>query len=142
MRTRLQKISKYRPSVFQGKMNFAVASRRGITLTAEHPAERMMLRILLSALLGLALAYLYFVGASVLNVIARKEALAQTASLATAVAVLERDYFAASQAVSPSQGAQLGLAPVATTAYVYRPSILGDASQAQHASLVRSRNEI
>ncbi len=141
MRARLQKISKYRPSVFQGRIDFAV-SGHGITLTAEHPGERTVLRMLLGALLALALAYLYFVSASVLNVIARKEALVQTASLATAVAAMEREYFAASGAVSPAEGVQLGLAPVVNTAYVYRPGALGDASQVQHVSSPRSHNEI
>jgi len=106
-------------------MNFAVASRRGITLTAEHPAERMMLRILLSALLGLALAYLYFVGASVLNVIARKDAVRETAALGSAVSLLERDYYAATAAITPSSGERLGLSPVSSTRYVHRPGVVG-----------------
>ena len=141
MRARLHKISKYRPSVFQGRIDFATVSRHGITLTAEHPAERTILRVLLAALLALACTYLYFVGASVLNVIARKEALAQTTSLATAVAAMERDYFAASQAVTPQAGGPLGLAPVANTSYVYRPGVVGDARSGQHAPISRN-NEI
>lgn len=119
MRARIQKISKFAPSIFQGRLDFS--ARGGVSLTLEHPAERVMFRVLAGTLGILACAYVYFVGVSILNVIARKEALAQTASLASAVSSLERDYFAASQGVGPEDGVRLGLTPVSNTVYVHRP---------------------
>ncbi|MBI2612761.1 hypothetical protein HYW59_03030 [Candidatus Kaiserbacteria bacterium] len=120
MRARIQKISKYAPSIFQGKLDFH-GRRPGFSLTAEHPAERLFLRLLISAVVVLACAYAYFVGATILNVIARKEALADSVNLATAVSKLEREYFAISQRVGPEDGTRLGLSPVSKTIYVHRP---------------------
>lgn len=101
-------------------MDFSSRGRR-FSLTMEHPAERIVLRGLFIALATLTLLYVYFVGATILNVIARKEASAQTASIASAVSTLEREYFAATQGVGPEDGARLGLAPVAHTIYIHRP---------------------
>ena len=119
MRARIQKISKYAPSIFQGKLNLA-SNRRTISLTLEHPAERVLLRVLVLSLTALAVLYVYFVGASILNIIARKDALKQIATLASAVAYLEREYFVASGSVGPENGARLGLTPVGNTTYVHR----------------------
>ncbi len=120
MRTRIQKISKYAPSIFQGRFSFA-AQRTTFSFTAQHPLERSVFRMLMGVLLVLACAYVYFVGATILNVIAKKDALAQTAALATAVSTLEREYFSLSQKVGPEDGIRLGLSPVSDTAYVHRP---------------------
>ena len=120
MRARIQKISKYAPSIFQGKLDFS-SSRSSFSLTAEHPAETMLSRMLVGTLAIFACAYIYFVGASILNVIARKEALADAARLENTVSRLERDYFAASQGVGPEDGTRLGLTPISNTDYVYRP---------------------
>lgn len=120
MRAKIQKISKYTPSIFQGKLDL-VGRRRSISLTVEHPAERLMFRMLIAAVVLLACAYVYFVGATILNVIARKEALAQSINLATAVSKLESEYFTLSQQVGPESGARLGLLPVSKTIYVRRP---------------------
>lgn len=120
MGQRLHKMSKHTPSVFQGRLDFSSVHRH-FSLTVEHPAERTTFRVLAATLLFLGLCYLYFVGASVLNVIARKEALTQTANLASAVSHLERDYFAASQKVTPEAARRLGLSPIEKTVYVYRP---------------------
>lgn len=138
MRTRIQKISKYAPSIFQGKIDFS-SRNKGFSLTVEHPAERIVFRTLVSALFLLAILYVYFVGATILNVVARKEAVAQTAHLASAVSELERDYFAISKAIGPEDGARLGLAPVANTVYIHRP---GNAALAGQASGNPSGNEI
>jgi hypothetical protein len=120
MRARIQKISKYAPSIFQGSIAFS-SSRRSFSLTAEHPAEAMARRALLGTLALLACAYVYFVGASILNVVERKEALTDSADLATAISHLERDYFALSGDLGPEDGARLGLKPVSNTMYVHRP---------------------
>src|SRR3989344_1347297 len=125
MRARIQKISRYAPSIFQGRLEFGSArglhGRRIISLTVEHPLERVLFRACAGALLVLACACVYFVGTSVLNVIARQEALAQTTSLASAVSELEREYLAVSQNVKPEDGAQLGLTPVSNTVYIHSP---------------------
>ena len=73
MRARIQKISKYAPSIFQGKLDFS-SVQRDVSLSLEHPVERAALRILSIVLLVAICGYLYFVSASILNVIARKEA--------------------------------------------------------------------
>lgn len=123
---RVLKISKYKPSVFQGSLRFS-AKRAGFSLTAEHPAERFLFRVLAIVLLGLIGGYMYFVSASVLNVIARKEAVSQMASLGSTVSLLERDYFAATAAITPRAGVRLGLSPVSNTRYVHRPGTVSAA---------------
>ena len=127
MGTRIFKISKYKPSIFQGSLRFS-QKRTGISLTTEHPAEWFVFRALLASLVVLAFGYVYFVSASVLNVIARKEALKETASLGSTVALLERDYYAATAVLTPSAGEHLGLTPVKDTRYVHRPGTVGSAT--------------
>ena len=132
MGTRIFKISKYKPSIFQGSLKLAPGrrsfpGRTGFSLTIEHPAERIAFRTLVVTLVALACAYGYFVSASVLNVIARKEALAETVSLGSRVSLLERDYYAAAAAIIPSAGDRLGLAPVSNTRYVHRLGVVGTA---------------
>ena len=131
MTKRLLKISKYRPSIFQGKIDFSSA-QRGVSLSVEHPAERLALRIISLALITLICGYLYFVSASVLNVIARKEALAQVAVVQGTIGGLEQEYFALSQSVSPQIGRALGLSPVGEPKYVYRPGNVGAATIARN----------
>ncbi len=121
-------ISKYAPSIFQGKIAFAAP--RQFSLTIEHPAERIAFRVLAGALLLLGLTYLYFVSATVLNVVARRQASVQSTKLATDVSLLESQYFAASEDVKPENAGELGLVPVAHTAYVYRPGNAAAASVA------------
>lgn len=126
MGSRILKISKYKPSVFQGSLRFST-KKAEFSLTAEHPAERVMFRVLIALLLGLIAGYIYFVSASVLNVVARKEAMTHMASLGSSVSLLERDYYAATAAITPGVGARLGLSPVAHTRYVHRPGTVGAA---------------
>ncbi len=132
MGSRIYKISKYKPSIFQGSFRFStpyarLSHRAGFSLTMEHPTERAVLKMLVAALMVFLGAYVYFVSASVLNVIARKEALAQTATLSSTLSLLERDYYTAGAAVTPSEGERFGLAPVSDTQYVYRPGTIGAA---------------
>jgi hypothetical protein len=96
-------------------------------LTIEHPAERRIRSILVLMLLALTLGYLYCVSASVMNVIARKEAVAKAASLESSIGSLEQDYFELAQTVTPASGERLGLSPVAHTAYVHKPSAVASA---------------
>lgn len=127
-------IRKHKPSIFQGKIAFAAAP--SISLSVEHPFEQHLFRVFGGTLALLACLYLYFVSASVLNVIARKEASAQSARLATEVSGLERQYYVASGEVKPEDGASMGLAPVSETAYVYR------AGASASARVAASNNEI
>ncbi len=120
MRKQLQKISKYKPSTLQGTLHLEVARPRA-GLATEHPFERRALSILSVVLAVLVGAYLYFVAASILNVMARSEATRQSAAIESSIGSLEQRYLALSQEVSPQAGQALGLAPVAETSYVYRP---------------------
>ena len=114
------KISKYKPSAGQAKLNLFVSERRA-SLAVEHPYERLARQILFCALAALVLAYFYFVAASILNIMARKEADTTTLALQTKIAQMEGDYFTLSNQVNPSSAKAIGLAPVHTTQYVYRP---------------------
>lgn len=116
------RISKIAPSALQGRIDFdAVAKREMRVLAAEYPAERLAFKILIALLAVLVFAYFYFVIASVLNIIARKEADAQASKIESAVGDLEQQYFALSQEITPQAARELGLAPVSQTQYVYRP---------------------
>jgi hypothetical protein len=119
MGTRIKKISKYRPSLFQGRLDFAAVG--GVSFSVEHPFERVAFRTLCVVLVALMCGYLYFVSASVLNIIARREADAKTAQLQGSIAQMEQQYFALSQTVDPQEASALGLAPLSNTQYVYVP---------------------
>jgi len=120
MGTQIKKISKFNPSFFQGKLDFS-ATRKDFSLTMAHPYETFFLRTLMLILLVLCFGYLYFVGASVLNIIARKEASAETIRLQSAIATMEQEYFALTHSVDASVASTIGLTTVAKTQYVYRP---------------------
>ncbi len=127
MRTHIHKISKYAPSIFQGKFDFSSAPR-GVSLSLEHPGERVLLRILTVALVALMCGYLYFVSASILNVIARKEALSRVSVIQGSIGGAEQHYFELSSGISAQSGSSLGLAPIKTQDYVYRPGNVGAAT--------------
>jgi hypothetical protein len=80
--------------------------------------------------------YLYFVGASVLNIIARKEASRSSVALQSSIARLEKQYFVLSEAVTPTTGASLGLSHVQETNYVYRPGATAAADTAPTADTI------
>lgn len=102
-------------------------------LSIEYSFERVAFRVLF-ALLGIILCgYLYFVGASVLNIIARKEASRSSVSLQSTIAGLEKQYFALTDAVTPESASTLGLSTVNSTAYVYRPGATASARPAEQA---------
>ncbi len=99
-------------------------------MTVEYSFERVAFRVLF-ALLGVILCgYLYFVGASVLNIIARKEASRSSVSLQSSIASLEKQYFQLSAAVTPQTGSSLGLSELSDTDYVYRPGATAAAETA------------
>ena len=131
MRAHIHKISKYAPSIFQGRLDFSSA-RGGISLTLEHPAERLALRILVLALVFVMCAYFYFIAASILNVIARKEALTKVTMIQGSIGGREQQYFELTKGITPQDGPELGLTPVAKKAYVYRPGNVGAATIARN----------
>lgn len=112
------KISRHIPSVFQRRMDFS----DGLTfsLTAEHRAEAMLRRFALILITILLFGYLYFVCNSILNVMARKEALVGIANAQNSISAMEQNYFALSEATTPGVGSDLGLSPVQNISYVYR----------------------
>ncbi len=118
---KLQKISRYRPSIFQGKLGLSDPPRAGMSLAMEHPVEAIVFRILCVALVCMLLGYLYFVSATVLNIIARKEANIEVAKIQGSLAGFEQQYFALSQGVDRTVAASLGLSSLESAQYVYVP---------------------
>jgi hypothetical protein len=125
MNKQTQKVSKHKPSIFQGRLDLAVASKPYVALAIEHPAERMIVRGLIAVLLALAFGYLYFVSASVINIMAQREATAQSAEIEGSIGALEGQYFTLSQAITPQSAVALGLTPISVqdTDYVDRPGV-------------------
>jgi hypothetical protein len=120
MRNKLQKISKYRPSILQGRLELAAARGR-FSLTVEHPAEQRIFHILCALLALLVVGYLYFVSASILNIMAGREAEASLAQVQSAIASLEQQYFALDEGINQSIASSLGLEPLDGAQYVYVP---------------------
>ncbi|MDO8575739.1 MAG: hypothetical protein Q7R90_00290 [bacterium] len=131
MRARIHKISRYAPSIFQGRLDFS-SVQRDVSLSLEHPMERIALRVLSVTLLAVICGYLYFVSASILNVIARKEALTHISVIQGSIGGLEQHYFRLSSGISPEVGRALGLAPIGKQHYVYRPGNVGAATIARN----------
>lgn len=96
-----------------------------LLLKAELPFERAALRAAIGLLLILVSAYGYFIGTSIFNAIAGKEAIAETTRLETSVGLLEEEYFALSESITPGIAMSVGLMPVAEKSYVYRPGAVG-----------------
>ena len=86
----------------------------------------MALRGLYAAIVLLIAAYLYFVSAAVLNVMARREALTQITRANAAISSLEGNYFSLSHAITPQTASSLGLSPIQSTEYVNRPGNVTD----------------
>ena len=65
--------------------------------------------------------YVYFVGVSVVNLIARKEAFASVQRMNAEVSVLEQNYLTFSHGLTPDQGAELGLTVISPSEYIRVP---------------------
>lgn len=102
-------------------------------LSVELPHEYTVLRGLFLVVGVLILAYLYLVSASVLNVIAQREADQASASLQSNIGVSEGKYFSLSRDMTPARAAKLGLQPVAQSSFVYRLDTVGIVSAEQNA---------
>lgn len=88
-------------------------------LSLEYPAEALVLRVLCLVLAILSCLYLYFVAASVLNIIARRESDSHAAMIQSSIGDLEQQYFALSQEITPQEAKTLGLSPVTEQQFVY-----------------------
>lgn len=130
---RIAKISKYKPSVFQGRFDFSPVAR--MSFTGEHSAERIVLRVICTLLAVLACGYLYFVTASVLHVMSRREALATISNVQGSIGALEQHYFALAHDLTPQAGDALGLSPASKISYVYR-------EEATMGAVTMAHNEI
>ncbi|TSC85854.1 MAG: hypothetical protein G01um10148_762 [Parcubacteria group bacterium Gr01-1014_8] len=91
------------------------------------PREESAIRILCGMLGIVVFAYITLVSISIVNVIARKEAMDSATALRAVVGQLERDYFATSHGVTLQSGDSLGLSPVSDTEFVHRPGAVGTA---------------
>ena len=77
----------------------------------------------LFVMLGICVAsYLYFVGLSIMNVIANREASVETERLRSTVSSLEEDYFTLSKDVTADVGSYIGLTATADSSFVRRTS--------------------
>ncbi len=94
-------------------------------LSMEMTHETAVLRYL-SLMAGiLVFLYMYLVCASVLNVIAQREANQSSANLESQIGVLEQKYFSLAERVTREQANTLGLLPIAERSYVYRSNSVG-----------------
>ena len=127
-------ISKLKPSILQGSLDFEAVSRRQTqVLAVEYPIERHLFTALVLLLTVLFCSYFYFVVGSVFNVIGEKQADANSADLQSSIASLEKQYFALSQTLTPQAASSMGLAPVQNTQYVYRPGNAASIPSPSHA---------
>lgn len=132
MTKKLLKISKYKPSILQGKFEFSVGAP--VSLSLEHPQERFLLHIFSVVLVALVGLYLYFVVSSIMNTMVRGEALAEIAGIQSSIGSLESRYLALTEGVTPEDGKALGLTPVKGTQYVYRPASVSVPTLARNAN--------
>jgi len=98
----------------------------------EHPSERHVFSILTIVFFVLVAAYLYLVASSILNVMARSDAMTDIREIERNISTLEQDYLALSEGITPQRAHELGLAPVEGTAYVYRPGNAAIAADDHH----------
>jgi hypothetical protein len=134
MRKAALHISRFKPSIFQGRLDFdAVSKRQTSVLAVEYPLERIAFTILMAILAACICAYFYFVIGSVFNVIGEKQADAQSAHMQGSISTLEQQYFSLSQGLTPQAASALGLAPIKSTSYVYRPGNAAEAPSSVHA---------
>ncbi|NBV77059.1 hypothetical protein EBR66_02790 [bacterium] len=86
--------------------------------TTEHPYEHYTRSILFAVLMLGALVYLYFISASVVNLMARREAHVLSLQTSSQVSELEARYLALTNSLSQEEGEALGLRALEPVAYV------------------------
>ena len=102
-------------------------------LSIEHPFEYGILRYLFLATGLLIIVYLYLVCASVLNVIAQREADHSASQLQSAIGELEGKYFSLSHSITRERASELGLTQISESSFVYRRTTVGLNPSAQNA---------
>jgi hypothetical protein len=85
----------------------------------------ILIRFLVAALLVLAVLYVYFLCASIRNVVMRKELERDIASLSSSIGELEASYFALEGTIGVATAERLGLAKLEDTSYTPRYSTRG-----------------
>lgn len=106
-------------------MNTTVYSLRVATLSREHLWESRARTLFLCGIGIAALVYATHISLSIMNVVAEREALRDSELRSAAIANLEQEYFALSDAIRPERAASLQLVHVADTYYVTRETRLG-----------------
>jgi hypothetical protein len=96
-----------------------------VVLHTSYFREDLIIRALFAVCAMLLIAYVTIVGMTIVNVIARKEALDRTSETRSAIAQLEHEYFSRTEALTVSQGAERGLEPVSDKRYVQRLTAVG-----------------
>ena len=110
-------------------------NKKTTLLSIEHPYEHVAWNALCAVLLFVIVTYVYFVSASVINVIARNEASARMNAIESRIATIEHAYFAETEGITQASASSLGLKPVQTTKYVYRPGNSAAAVTAERGSI-------
>jgi hypothetical protein len=99
--------------------------QKSSVLRNPHPAEGFILSALSLTLFLLLAGYVTLVSMSIVNVIARKEALDRVTSLRSTVSELEHQYFTLAEQVTAERGDELGLVKVSDTHYVKELGAVG-----------------
>lgn len=99
--------------------------QKSSVLRVAHPSEGLLIRMLSCALFLLLAGYITLVSMSIVNVIARKEAMEKTVALRSSVSELEHNYFVLSQGISADRGQEFGLVKVSDTHYVREQGSVG-----------------
>lgn len=100
---------------------------------AAFAGESHVVHVLGVAFVLCIVAYIYFVGVSITNVISNREASVESERLQSVVAGLEEDYFELAKSVTPEAAVGLGLTASADTSFVRRTSAV--AANAQRSDL-------
>ncbi len=108
-------------------------NKKVAAFSAEHPYEYAALRSMMLISGILILVYLYLVSASVLNIIAQKEAGRMSASLESNLGELEGRFFALSDELTSDHASRLGLHPLEESSFVYRLTNVSAAPAAHNA---------
>ena len=91
--------------------------------------EDIVTRVLMGLVAVLVISYVTFVSMTIVNVIARKEALEKMTETSSLIAQLEHDYFARTESLTVAQADERGLAPVVDKQYVQRLTAVGIAEK-------------
>lgn len=106
-------------------MYTATHTIRIAALTREHPREVLVRRVVIAFLIATAALYAILISASVLHVIARKEATSNMVAVAANIASLEQQYFSLSSIVKADKATDMGLVSLSDKDFVTRTVHLG-----------------